>query len=62
LGCYWPLKIGVSVASALFFLTTHQARLIARLLRLKMPFKFVYMIIATLQFIPIFLSGFRTIE
>lgn len=59
----WPLRIGVSVVAALiFFLTTPQARLIATLLRLKMPFKLVYMIIATLQFIPIFLSEIKTIE
>mgnify|MGYP000492273706 CR=1 FL=1 len=58
----WPLRIGVTISAAmLFFLTTNQARLIATLIKLKVPFRFIYMVIATLQMIPMLMDEANTI-
>lgn len=53
-GFTWPLRIAVAISSALlFFLTTNQARLVATLFKMRVPFKAIYMLIATFQFIPL---------
>jgi len=52
-GVTWPLRIGVCISSAmLFFLTTNQARLVSLLVKLRLPYRYIYMVIATLQMIP----------
>ncbi|MEM0335492.1 MAG: energy-coupling factor transporter transmembrane component T [Thermofilum sp.] len=61
-GLTWPLRIAVAIASALlFFLTTNQAKLAATLFKLKFPFKVIYAVIATLQFIPLLAAEAETI-
>jgi energy-coupling factor transport system permease protein len=58
----WPLRIAVAIAAALlFFLTTNQARLVATMFKMKLPFKLIYMVIATLQFIPLLAAEASTI-
>ncbi|QOJ78692.1 energy-coupling factor transporter transmembrane protein EcfT [Infirmifilum lucidum] len=53
-GFTWPLRIAVAISSALlFFLTTNQARLVATLFEMRVPFKAIYAIVATFQFIPL---------
>lgn len=61
-GLTWPLRIAVAIASALlFFLTTNQAKLAATLFKLKLPFRVIYAVIATLQFIPLLAAEAETI-
>jgi len=61
-GITWPLRISVAISSALFFyLTTNQAKLVATLFKMKVPFKAIYMIIATFQFIPLLFDEANTI-
>jgi len=61
-GVTWPLRIGVCISSAmLFFLTTNQARLVSLLVRLKLPYRYIYMVIATLQMIPMLMDEANTI-
>ncbi|PLJ77506.1 MAG: hypothetical protein B7L53_06245 [Thermofilum sp. NZ13] len=56
-GFTWPLRIAVAISSALlFFLTTNQAKLVATLFKMKIPFKAIYMVVATFQFIPLLAS------
>jgi energy-coupling factor transport system permease protein len=53
-GFTWPLRIAVSISTALlFFLTTNQAKLAATLVKMRLPFKAIYVVIAALQFIPL---------
>ncbi|BAJ50884.1 cobalt/nickel ABC transporter permease [Candidatus Caldarchaeum subterraneum] len=61
-GFTWPLRIGVTISAALlFYLTTQQTALIAMLFRFRVPFKFIYMVAATLQFIPLMADEVRSI-
>jgi len=53
-GFTWPLRIAVAISTALlFFLTTNQAKLAATLVKMKLPFKVTYVVIAALQLIPL---------
>uniref|UniRef100_A0A7C1NXX8 Energy-coupling factor transporter transmembrane protein EcfT n=3 Tax=Thermofilum pendens TaxID=2269 RepID=A0A7C1NXX8_THEPE len=53
-GFTWPLRIAVAISTALlFFLTTNQARLVATLVNMRLPFKATYVVVAALQFIPL---------
>jgi energy-coupling factor transport system permease protein len=53
-GFTWPLRIAVTISTALlFFLTTNQAKLAATLVKMRLPFKAIYVVIAALQFIPL---------
>jgi len=53
-GLTWPLRIAVAISTALlFFLTTNQAKLTATLVKIKLPFKVTYVVIAALQLIPL---------
>lgn len=61
-GIVWPLRIGVCLASAMFFLfTTEPVKLIALLFNFRMPFKFIYAVAGALQFTPILLDDLQTI-
>ncbi|MGC8836574.1 MAG: energy-coupling factor transporter transmembrane component T family protein, partial [Infirmifilum sp.] len=61
-GITWPLRIAVAISSALlFFLTTNQAKLVATLFKMKVPFKLIYMVVATFQFIPLLAKEAETI-
>jgi energy-coupling factor transport system permease protein len=61
-GVTWPLRIAVAISTALlFFLTTNQAKLVATMFKMKFPFKLIYMVIATFQFIPLLASEANTI-
>ncbi|KYH39309.1 MAG: cobalt/nickel ABC transporter permease [Candidatus Bathyarchaeota archaeon B23] len=61
-GLSWPLKIAVCVSSALlFYLTTEPGELIALLFKLRLPYKFIYMVTITLQLIPLLLDEIQTI-
>ena len=61
-GVVWPLRIGVCLASAMFFLfTTEPVKLIALLFEFKMPFRFIYAVAGALQFTPILLDDLQTI-
>ncbi|MEM1947803.1 MAG: energy-coupling factor transporter transmembrane component T [Candidatus Caldarchaeum sp.] len=61
-GFTWPLRIGVTISAAmLFYLTTQQTMLIAMLFKLRMPFKFIYMVAATLQLIPLMVDEVKSI-
>jgi len=58
----WPLRIGVCIASAMFFLfTTDPVKLIALLFKLRVPFRFIYGIAGGLQLTPILLNDLHTI-
>ncbi len=61
-GITWPLRIGVCISTAmLFYLTTNQARLVATMFKMKVPFRFIYMLIATFQLIPLLVDEANTI-
>ncbi|MEZ0346817.1 MAG: energy-coupling factor transporter transmembrane component T [Infirmifilum sp.] len=61
-GITWPLRIAVAISTALlFFLTTNQAKLVATLFKMKVPFKLIYMVVATFQFIPLLAREAETI-
>jgi energy-coupling factor transporter transmembrane protein EcfT len=61
-GFTWPLRIGVTVSAALlFYLTTQQTALIAMLFKFRLPFRFIYMVAATLQLIPLMVDEVKSI-
>jgi energy-coupling factor transport system permease protein len=61
-GFTWPLRIGVTISAALlFYLTTQQTALIAMLFKFRLPFRFIYMVAATLQLIPLMVDEVRSI-
>lgn len=61
-GIVFPLRIGVCLSSALFFLfTTEPVKLIALLFKLKLPFRFIYIIAGSLQLTSILLEEYQTI-
>jgi len=61
-GITWPLRISVAISSALlFYLSTNQAKLVTTLFKMKVPFKVIYMTIATFQFIPLLADEANTI-
>lgn len=61
-GVTFPLRIAVCLSSALFFLfTTEPVKLIALLFKLKLPFRFIYMIAGSLQLTSILLEEYQTI-
>ena len=61
-GITWPLRIAVTISSAmLFYLTTNQARLVAAMVKSRVPFRAIYMVIATLQLIPLLVDEANTI-
>ncbi|GBC68325.1 Putative HMP/thiamine permease protein YkoC [archaeon HR01] len=61
-GFTWPLRIGVTISAALlFYLTTQQTALVAMLFKFRMPFRFIYMVAATLQMIPLMVDEVRSI-
>ena len=61
-GVTWPLRIAVTISSAmLFYLTTNQARLVAAMVKSRVPFRAIYMVIATLQLIPLLVDEANTI-
>ncbi|MEM3713084.1 MAG: energy-coupling factor transporter transmembrane component T [Nitrososphaerota archaeon] len=61
-GIVFPLRIAVCLSSALFFLfTTEPVKLIALLFKLKLPFRFVYMIAGSLQLTSILIEEYQTI-
>ncbi|MEM2333864.1 MAG: energy-coupling factor transporter transmembrane component T [Candidatus Caldarchaeum sp.] len=61
-GFTWPLRIGVTISAAmLFYLTTQQTMLIAMLFKLRLPFRFIYMVAATLQLIPLMVDEVKSI-
>lgn len=61
-GIAFPLRIAVCLSSAIFFLfTTEPTKLIALLFKLKLPFRFIYMIAGSLQLTTILLDEYKTI-
>lgn len=61
-GVAFPLRIAVCLSSALFFLfTTEPVKLVALLFKLKLPFRFIYMIAGSLQLTSILLEEYQTI-
>ncbi|MCX8193611.1 MAG: energy-coupling factor transporter transmembrane protein EcfT [Nitrososphaeria archaeon] len=61
-GVAFPLRIAVCLSSALFFLfTTEPVKLIALLFKLRLPFRFIYMIAGSLQLTNILLEEYQTI-
>ncbi len=61
-GFTWPLRIGVTISAALlFYLTTQHTALIAMLFKFRLPFRFIYMVAATLQLIPLMVDEVRSI-
>ncbi|MEN2974185.1 MAG: energy-coupling factor transporter transmembrane component T [Candidatus Caldarchaeales archaeon] len=61
-GVAFPLRIAVCLSSALFFLfTTEPVKLIALLFKLKLPFRFIYMVAGSLQLTSILLEEYQTI-
>ncbi|MDW8084570.1 MAG: energy-coupling factor transporter transmembrane component T, partial [Candidatus Caldarchaeum sp.] len=61
-GFTWPLRIGVTISAALlFYLTTQQTALIAMMFKFRLPFRFIYMVAATLQLIPLMVDEVKNI-
>jgi len=61
-GFTWPLRIGVTISAALlFYLTTEQTKLVAILFKFRLPFRFIYMVVATLQLIPLMVDEVKSI-
>jgi len=61
-GAVWSLRLAITMCGALlFYLTSHPGRITSVLLKSRIPYKYVYVLIAVFQFIPIMLSEVQTI-